>query len=298
MKLKESPRRAPGVLPFDLARIHIPGGVRHGALFVDYDGTLAPIAAHPGGARMPALVRRALIRVADQPGWTVSIVSGRQLADVRERVGLPRLIYAGNHGYEIAFPGQPVFVHPAAKAVRPLIKAILSSVRLDTARLPGVLVEDKQYGISLHTRLASVGDERRAHLALMHAARDAVRRGDIVIRRGKKVLEVRPAARWDKGRAVSTIIESLNRPVLAVYFGDDNTDEDAFRALRRGGVTVRVGKGESNAHFFIPSVSDVPRTLQALLTLFPERRGAPGKAGRRGAAVKARRGDGRRSSGK
>lgn len=272
MNLHRSSRRPRKVRPFSLAHIHVPENVTRGALFIDYDGTLAPIAKRPEQARIPARVLRALVRAAALPGWTVSIVSGRRLADVRRRVGLPRLIYAGNHGFEISFPDQPDFVHPSAKAARPLIREILRKLSAETAKLPGVLVEDKTYTLSLHTRLASVGDERRAHLALMHAARAAVERRDVVIRRGKKVLEVRPAAEWDKGHAVETILESLRGPVLPVYFGDDNTDEDAFRALRRGGVTIRVGKGETNAHFFIPSVSDLPAALTSVTSLFPERR--------------------------
>jgi trehalose 6-phosphate phosphatase len=268
-----SPIQPAGVRRFSARDIRNLDGTTRGILFIDYDGTLAPIAGRPESAHMPLDVRRALMKAVRHPAWTVSIVSGRRLEDVRSRVGVPNLVYAGNHGFEIEFPFQPKFVHPAAKIARPLIRDICDRIRLETAHLPGVLVEDKFYTMSLHTRLASPTNERRAHLALMHAARLPLRRKEIVIRRGKKVLEVRPAARWDKGKAVATIMEAVEAPVLPVYLGDDNTDEDAFRALRHGGVTIRVGKGETNAQFFIPSVDNIPGTLEAILKLLPAPRG-------------------------
>lgn len=259
------------VRPFRALEVKAPADTTNGFLFLDYDGTLAPIVSWPQRATIPPPVRRVLKRAASHPAWKVGIVSGRRLDDVRRRVGIPSLIYAGNHGFEIQFPSQPRFIHPAARVAQPLIDAIHERVKKETAALPGVLVENKVYTLSLHTRLADVTDERRAHLALMHAARQALRRRQVVIRRGKKVLEVRPAARWDKGRAVRAIMESVSPPVFSVYVGDDNTDEDAFRALRSDGVTIRVGRGETNARFFISSVDDMPETLTALIDLLPSK---------------------------
>lgn len=259
------------VQPFSALEMKAPPDGSRGFLFLDYDGTLAPIVSWPERAAIPPRIRRALERAVAHPGWKVGIVSGRRLDDVRRRVGIQNLIYAGNHGFEIQFPSQPRFIHPAAKIAKPIIDAIHRRVKKETATLPGVLVENKIYTLSLHTRLADVTSERRAHLALMHAARQAIRRKEVVIRRGKKVLEVRPAIRWDKGRAVRAIMESVPPPVFSVYVGDDNTDEDAFRALRNDGVTIRVGHGETNARFFISSVDEMPKTLDAVIDLLPSK---------------------------
>jgi trehalose-phosphatase len=89
--------------------------------------------------------------------------------------------------------------------------------------------------------------------------------GQSRITNGKKVLEIRPDLSWDKGRAVGMALESA-RPAhkpLAVYFGDDGTDEDASNVLRRSGVTVRVGRrGDSAARYFVKDTREVHRFLR------------------------------------
>src|SRR5436190_889820 len=74
-------------------------------LFLDFDGTLAPIVPDPHEARLPLRAREAMKALVRQPGVTLAIVSGRSLSDVRSRVGLEEAIYAGNHGFEIAGKG-------------------------------------------------------------------------------------------------------------------------------------------------------------------------------------------------
>jgi trehalose-phosphatase len=218
---------------------HVPRGVPL-AVLLDYDGTLVAIRPRPDLARLTperrdelrGLGRRAL----------VAVVSGRPLAEIRRMVGLPRLVYLGNHGLEIRAHGR-TWVHPEAARRAELIAKTVEAVRAGTKGLAGVIVEDKGLTATVHFRLAA-----RRHLALIRAVvTDEVgrSRGGLIVCRGKKVLEIRPHVPWDKGQGVLEVLRRAGgrRPPFPVYIGDDRTDEDAFRSLRAKGLTIRVGRG-------------------------------------------------------
>lgn len=207
---------------------------------VDFDGTLTPIVDHPAGAMLPPRAREVLERLGARPDTDVAVVSGRALEDVRERIALDGIYYAGNHGMEIEGPGIQE-IHGAAAATRPAIARCAEEIRDALHGVPGVVLEDKGLTISVHYRQVRGDDVHRVH--------DAVRRtcgGDPAVRvtEGKKVLEVRPAVDWDKGRATRFLLDVLetgaSSSVPTVYLGDDVTDEDAFRALRGRGAGVIV----------------------------------------------------------
>jgi trehalose-phosphatase len=215
--------------------IRAAAGSRGLALFLDYDGTLTPIVERPEDAVLDPKSREVLQRLARrQP---VAIVSGRDLEDVRRRVGLPEVHYAGCHGFEIAGP-RGNRVHGAAAAAAPQLAAAADQVARDTHDLPGVQLERKRFTLAVHYR--------RARDADVPAVRDAVARAQarhpaLRVTSGKKVFELQPDVDWDKGRAVLWLIEALGlQDALAVYIGDDVTDEDAFRALAHRGVGIAV----------------------------------------------------------
>jgi trehalose 6-phosphate phosphatase len=208
------------------------------ALFLDYDGTLVPIRRTPALARLGPMRRAELEWLARRT--SVAVVSGRPLAEIRRMVGVPRLVYAGNHGLEIWSRGRK-WVHPEA-ARRSLVMArMASAIRTLTRGVPGILVEDKGLTLSVHYR--RVPRWRRA--ALRRAVAEKVRTAPPGLRlaQGKMVLEIRPDIAWDKGWAVRELLRRAPGPrrVFPIYLGDDRTDEDAFRALRGRGLTVRVG---------------------------------------------------------
>ena len=202
-------------------------------LLLDFDGTLAPIVDRPELAAMPAATRRALERLRALPGVEVAVVSGRGLADVRERAAIPGIAYAGNHGMEIHGPGIDR-VHPEAAAARPHLEAALRALEPAVAAVPGAFVEDKGLTLSVHFRLAP--RERLPELERLVAAVTSSHPG-LKMTEGKQVLEVRPRVEWDKGRAVLFLLGQMRPPAGApvLYLGDDRTDEDAFRALRERG---------------------------------------------------------------
>jgi trehalose 6-phosphate phosphatase len=125
----------------------------HGTITIllDFDGTLAPIVERPEIAAITADVRNVIERLAAQPGAEVAIVSGRALEDVRARVAIDGIVYAGNHGMEIEGPG--IWrMHPDAAAARPLLERVIESAAPAIASIEGATLEDKGLTLSIHYR--------------------------------------------------------------------------------------------------------------------------------------------------
>lgn len=238
-------------------------------LALDFDGTLAPIVARPDEAALLPSARAALEHVLGRTDTIVAVVSGRALADVRTRVGLVAVHYAGNHGLEIEGPGGVHRLHHEAELARPALAACAQALRADFADDDAVLVEDKRLSLSVHFRL--VADRAREQ-----AIRDQVerRRGHpherLRLMDGKKVVEIRPTVDWDKGRATVFLMDTLldgavHAPV--VYIGDDRTDEDAFAILRGRGEGVIVADGvpaSSHALAWLRSPEEVALLIDRL----------------------------------
>lgn len=244
-------------------------GARHVLLLSDYDGTLAPIAVRPELAILPPHTRRALDLVSRQAGRSVGVVSGRSLADVSDLVGLPGLIYAGNHGLEIRGNGLD-FVHPEAEAAKPGLDTILRKLQERVAGIDGVLVEGKGLTLSVHFRLTAEDQKPRVHAEFEDATKAWLQAGDIRVTAGKEVLEVRPNIPWDKGRAIARIAEECPEGALVMYFGDDLTDEDGFSSVHElNGISVFVGPARqpTKALHRVDDPAEVAKTLDLIAAL-------------------------------
>jgi trehalose 6-phosphate phosphatase len=200
----------------------------HLVLLLDFDGTLAPIVDRPEMAAMPPRTRAALDRLMAIPGVTVAVVSGRGLADVRERAGIPGIAYAGNHGMEIEGAGLHR-IHPEAAAARPELAEVAAVIEPALEGIDGAFLEDKGLTLSIHYRMAPDHAEEVREIVLEAAGG----RPGLAVTEGKMVVEVRPWVEWHKGKAVLFLLEQMRPPKDApvLYLGDDRTDEDAFRAL-------------------------------------------------------------------
>ena len=252
------------------------GTIGHVDLFCDYDGVLAPIAPRPQDARLNKNTLHLLRRLSHHNSLHMSIVSGRSLADIRMRVGVPGITYAGNHGLEIDGPGiQQVQQIPSRMhdAMRTLAATLQRAMR----PYLGVIVEDKALVIAVHFRMAEPG---QIPLILSEfSALVADRNVDHLLRvsEGKSVVEVRPNVDWDKGRAVNFLLEKRHgtdwlRQTLPVYLGDDETDEDAFRALMDYGIAIRVGdpsSAKTAARCALQDTDEVAVFLDRLLSSLP-----------------------------
>jgi trehalose 6-phosphate phosphatase len=236
-------------------------------LLLDFDGTLAPIVDRPELAGMPDATRAALERLMALPGVEVALVSGRGLADVRERARIPGIAYAGNHGMEIHGPGIDR-VHPEAAAARPVLERAAAALGDAISAIPGAFVEDKELTLSVHFRLAPRDRVEELH-EIVHRVVDPL--DGVHVTEGKQVMEVRPNVDWNKGKAVLFLLDQMRPPAGApvLFFGDDRTDEDAFRALgdRGAGEGVLVAEHlpeESAASSYVHDPAEVGQVLAAL----------------------------------
>jgi trehalose 6-phosphate phosphatase len=228
---------------------------------LDFDGTLTPLVDTPEAAILDPCVRETLVALLAIPSVAIAVISGRALADVREKVGLDGIVFAGNHGLEIE--GQDFKHRDAAAAVlsRDLTEIAL---RLDERlhRIPGVLIEHKILSLSVHYRLSP--PERLEFIRM--TVKDILRTDSCFeIRAGSNVWEIRPAAAVDKGTAVTFLKNYQTGPnSLAIYIGDDISDEDAFKALPAG-ITVLVGENRpTSARYQVSSPAETLRFLNWL----------------------------------
>lgn len=248
---------------------------RHILFFSDFDGTLAPIIEKPELAAMPENVYRILGELIHDQRFTVGIISGRALSDLKERVNIGGIIYAGNHGFEIEGPGLK-FVNPIAEEIKPFFRIVRQILGLTLGTIKGVFVEDKGLTLSIHYR--QVQEEKIGDIQTMveRAINGLSSRGLFKVTSGKKVYEVRPAVDWDKGKAIRMLMKRYGkggRPsgLLPIYLGDDLTDEDGFRIIEKygNGITVHVGGVDtrSAARYYLDSSDEVAVFMDRLLDI-------------------------------
>ncbi|KAG4392326.1 hypothetical protein GLYMA_04G119700v4 [Glycine max] len=213
------------------------------ALFLDYDGTLSPIVDNPDSAFMSDNMRAAVKIVAEY--FPTAIISGR----------------SRDKGVEVNL------FQPAAEFL-PMINEVLGLLMECTEDIEGATVENNKFCVSVHYR--NVDEEswqivgQRVYDVLKEYPR-------LRLTHGRKVLEVRPVIDWDKGKAVTFLLESLGLncdDVLAIYVGDDRTDEDAFKVLKEAnkgcGILVSRAPKESNAIYSLRDPSEVMEFLTSL----------------------------------
>lgn len=236
-------------------------------LGLDFDGTLAPIVPHPEGAGLLPASRDALMRLAGRRDTRIALVSGRALGDLRRRVNLDGLYYAGNHGLEIDGPDVHR-VHAEAVAVRGSLARLARALTNELSAIDGVVVEDKTLTLSVHFRM--VDDEAESERVRATVRACAATYNGMRLTDGKKVVEIRPDVDWHKGRAFRFLRETLEKSFgrgPAIFIGDDRTDEDAFRELGEMDCSIVVGdppQHESIAHVRLRSPEEVAAFLHLL----------------------------------
>ncbi|MDH3714759.1 MAG: trehalose-phosphatase [Gammaproteobacteria bacterium] len=232
-------------------------------VFLDYDGTLTPIVARPELAILDPEMRNTVARLSR--GVTTAIISGRACAEVRALVGIDGLYYAGNHGLEIEGPGGVAHCR-FGEEYREDVQCYAAEIGEVSGAIDGVLVENKDLSLSVHYRLAA--PDRAAEI---EAAVDRllIRFPRLHKRRGKKVFEIRPGIDWHKGKAVMWLLQALHAErEVAIYIGDDETDEDAFRELHGTGLGLLVGRTPATlADYWLADPGEVRDFLEVLVGL-------------------------------
>jgi trehalose 6-phosphate phosphatase len=197
------------------------------AVLCDIDGVLAPIVRRAEEARVSERVSVLLSRLARRFGL-VACVSGRSAADARRLVGVGGIAYAGSHGAELLEPGAArPHTDQAFQEWEGRVKSFVADRDTPELRRLRVRIEDKGAIAAFHWR--GVPDEEAARGRLERLAAEAEQDG-LAVHWARKVLEVRPPVRFDKGRAVRSLVEAASSRA-ALFGGDDTTDLDAFDAL-------------------------------------------------------------------
>lgn len=232
------------------------------AFFFDLDGTLAPLAPRPDAVRLPRDTASVLARLLERTNGAIAVVSGRAIDEIDGLLAPLRMAAAGLHGAEIRHAGGELIRAEGHAIDTVLIAAMVSPLHALVARHPGLLLENKGSALALHYRsapeLAGLARDAMRALANLHAER-------FVLQPGKFVFELRPR-HVSKGRAITTLLKEVpfagRTPLFA---GDDLTDEAGFADVNAlGGITIKIGQGETCAHHRLPS----PEALTAwLLTL-------------------------------
>lgn len=233
------------------------------ALFCDFDGTLTPIRRNPDAVELAPRVRK-LLEGLTKSGITLGVVSGRKIADVRKRVRLRRIWYAGAHGlflrdpenrtYSLEKPGQKARIREAVRLLEEQIRGVR-----------GLRIERKIATVALHYR----GAPRRSQAIARNAiARVMERDPHLCLLASKKIWGLLPDARSDKWGAISFALEREQQRNsggrwLLIFIGDDATDERVFARMR--GISIAVGKkSETAARYWLRSPGEVRKFLERL----------------------------------
>ncbi|MEK8030838.1 trehalose-phosphatase [Ideonella sp. DXS29W] len=236
---------------------------RRPLLAFDFDGTLAPIVARPGDARVPAPVAHRLQRLASR--LPVAVVSGRRVQDVRPRLLFTPWRIVGNHGAEDE-ADDPATGQSAAHARDLAFAREQLRASADRLRDAGVTVEDKVMSFALHYRLASDRDLAQQAIADLVRALPT----SLAVFGGKMVVNIVAAGARDKADAVAALVAASGAGA-AVFVGDDVNDEPVFARPEPTWFTVRVGHDDplSQALYFLDGPADLPRLLDRMLEALP-----------------------------
>lgn len=240
-------------------------------IFLDYDGTLTPIVDHPEDAVISEEMRQTIIGVAEYT--TVAIVSGRDRKNVENLVDIEGIYYAGSHGFDISGPDGKNITFQRGAEFLPALDRAQEALHERLNSIEGAQLERKKFAIAVHFR--RVAEDRYADV---ETAVDEVLADNETLKKtdGKMIFELRPNIDWDKGKALSWLLQKLEldrNNMLPMYIGDDLTDEDALREIEDHGIgiLVRDEDRESHAGYILEDTCEVRLFLQKLCHYLEER---------------------------
>ena len=230
--------------------------------FFDYDGTLAPIVKNPKDAILPDKVKNILQQIGKD--FLVAVVSGRDRADVKEKVGLENVYYAGSHGFDISGPNNMDMQYEGGQQAIPALNEAEKNLKLKLEGVEGSRVERKKYAIAVHYRNVAESEVPLVKSAVYEELnrQDNLKKGE-----GKMILELKPNIDWHKGKATRWLLQKLTekgKRSIPLFLGDDVTDEDALEAIAEDGIGILVGShgAKTAASYRLENVEEVPEFLQ------------------------------------
>jgi len=233
-------------------------------LFLDYDGTLTPIVEEFDKAYLSDGMRE-VIKSVSQVCQT-ALISGRGMDDVKDRVKLENVYYAGSHGFEISGPGDFYYEIEKARRLLPDLDKIEKELKENLGSIHGVKFERKKFALAVHYRQAAPEQEESVKRIVDQVIRnyEHLDQG-----RGKKVIEIKTNVYWNKGKAIQHLLDVIHQEkklYFTLYIGDDITDEDAFIQMREGaGILVGSHGEKTHATYHLTDV-DAVRTFLTKLT--------------------------------
>ncbi|HKL36727.1 MAG TPA: trehalose-phosphatase [Salegentibacter sp.] len=209
------------------------------SLFLDYDGTLTPIVNNPDEAKLLEKNKNIISELSKL--IPIAILSGRDRKDLKSKVGIESVIYAGSHGFDITGPNGLEMEHESKADILPALDQAEEELNEKLKNIDGVTVERKKYAIAVHYR--NVNED---HIDLVKNTVDEVLDQQDSLKKGggKKIVELKPAINWHKGRALEWLTKHLDldkQENYQVFVGDDLTDEDGFEAIQEDGLGIIVG---------------------------------------------------------
>jgi len=223
-----------------LAEIHALLDHRLPVFFLDFDGTLTPIVAHPELVNVSAAVRQTLSALGAR--FPVCVVSGRDLPNLLKHLQVPNVFYAGDHGHCLQGPaGSGIELKvdgPDSEELRSTAKRL----EQDLQHIEGAVIEVKQTSLSVHYRLVSKEAWPLVEKIVQSTADLA---STLSLKKGNMVLELRPRHSWNKGSIVRWLVARLGldeTTACPICIGDDLTDEDMYEAAGKQGIGIVVAK--------------------------------------------------------
>lgn len=216
--------------------------LRGGSLFLDFDGTLVDLAPTPDAIRVSTALRELLVRLNYCLDGRVAILSGRSVSDLLGHLHPITLTMAGSHGLERARLGEETVAPPIPQALDEAVQVL----RHVQDHYPGVLIEEKPFGVAVHFRLAPEAEE-----ACRFAASEVAKQTGMIVQPGKMVFELKPSNGTKGGALRSFMAEPPFLTTRPVFLGDDLTDEHGFEAARDlGGAGILVGDERATAALY------------------------------------------------
>ncbi|KAL5280474.1 hypothetical protein ACFFRR_004448 [Megaselia abdita] len=245
------------------------------AILLDYDGTLAPIAANPNITSMTVEVEKALHKITSNPKVFAAVISGRGIVDVQNKVGIKNITYGGNHGIEIQNPDGSRKDYELPAEIQSNYTELVHDLRRQLAK-NGAWVEDKRVSLTYHYRDTPADKIENQRLEAIRIIESHGFRAN----QAHFAIEAKPPVNWNKGEATKFILEQkfgknyANEGNLKIVFaGDDTTDEDAMRVLQGIGRTFRIAsdpKMETYADYRLPEQQLMTPLLQYIANIYKD----------------------------
>lgn len=228
-------------------------------IFLDFDGTLAPIVENPPDAKILPCIKDTIEILTSK--FQIYIISGRSRLDVKEKVGISNCKFVGAHGFDMSEIHSQEIV---SQDVLNMIQDVFEQFKKEFGSIEGVILENHHFTLTIHYR--KVKDISIHEHLFEKVKKIMINYHNLKITFGKMVIEIRPKIDWNKGKAVEKILQEQSNK-FSIYLGDDITDEDAFKYLKDSnkGIGILIGdKKETNAFYSLQDPHHVSKFLKLL----------------------------------